>query len=303
VELSAPESTDGGVCMNDSKVFQPTSLGDLMKIYQDYPQALLLAGGTAIAREQKGDGPFELPNIILHINRISELQRISRTERYFEIGSCVPISRILKVGQHVLPKVFTHALHNIAHPAVRNMGTIGGNLAHQPRRLNTFGPLTILDARVELRKSGNSRWVQIPRLFTKAGDPALEPGELISRIRIPFVDWNLQFYQRIGDPFTKPKSSITFTALTDVKKGEITDFRGAFTFLGKSFLRDRELETLITGKKVPLSERIRSEARSLFRSALMELPGEVTLFQKQRALRLLQWYLSALHEPTSELMY
>ncbi len=289
--------------MNESKVFQPTSVGELLRTYQEYPQALLIAGGTALAREQKHDGPLDLPEIVLHINRIPELQRISRTERYFEIGACVPISRILKVGQHVLPKAFTHALHNIAHPAIRNMGTLGGNLGHRPRRLNTFGPLTILDARVELRKLGNSRWVQIPRLFNKTGEPALERGELISRIRIPFVDWNLQFYQRIGDPFTKPKSSLTFSALSDVKKGEVTDFRAAFTFLGRSVLRDRELETLITGKKVPLSERIRSEARSLFRSSLMGLPGDVTLFQKQRALRLLQWYLSALHEPTSELFY
>ncbi|MFO7731458.1 MAG: FAD binding domain-containing protein [Spirochaetia bacterium] len=289
--------------MSDSKVFQPTSINELLRTYQQYPKALILAGSTAIAREQKGDGPFELPDMVLHISKIPELQRISRTERYFEIGSCVPISRILKVGQHVLPKVFTHALHNIAHPAIRNMGTLGGNLGHQPRRLNTFGPLTILDARVELRKFGSSRWVQVPRLFTKAGEPALEPGEFISRVRIPFVDWNLQFYQRIGDPFTKPKSSLTFSALTAVEKGEITDFRVVFTFLGRSILRDRELETLISGKKVPLSERIRTEARSLFRSSLMDLPGEVTLFQKQRALRLLQWYLSALHEPTSEVFY
>jgi CO/xanthine dehydrogenase FAD-binding subunit len=289
--------------MKDSKVFQPTSIGELLRTYQEYPQALLLAGGTALARENRSDGPFEFPDILLHINRIPELQRISRTERYFEIGACVPISRILKVGQHVLPKALTYALHNIAHPSIRNMGTLGGNLGHQPRRLNTFGPLTILDARVELRKLGNSRWVQVPRLFNKTGASALEPGELISRIRIPFVDWNLQFYQRIGDPFIKPKSSLTFSALTDVKKGEITDFRVAFTFLGRSVLRDRELETLISGKKVPLSERIRSEARSLFRSSLMGLPGDITLFQKQRALRLLQWYLSALHEPTSELFY
>lgn len=289
--------------MKDSKIFQPTSIGELLRTYQEYPQALLLSGGTALAREHRSDGPFDFPDIVLHINRIPELQRISRTERYFEIGACVPISRILKVGQHVLPKALTHALHNIAHPSIRNMGTLGGNLGHQPRRLNTFGPLTILDARVELRKLGNSRWVQVPRLFNKSGETGLEPGELISRIRIPFVDWNLQFYQRIGDPFTKPKSSLTFSALTDVKKGEITDFRAAFTFLGRSVLRDRELETLITGKKVPLSERIRSEARSLFRSSLMGLPGDVTLFQKQRALRLLQWYLSALHEPTSELFY
>jgi len=289
--------------MPETKVFQPHNLSELLRTYQNYPQALLWAGGTALGREYKTGGSFDLPDIIIHTAGIPELQRISRTERYFEIGAGVPVSRILKVGQHVLPKIFTQALQHIAHPAIRYRATLGGNLCHLPRRLNTFGPLTILDARMELRKLGKSRWIHIPRLFTKTGECTLEEGEIVSRIRIPFVDWNMQFFQKIGDPFIKPKTSIIFSALSDVKKGELVDFRTAVTFIGKSVLRDRELETLIAGRKVPLSDKSRAEARAIFRNSLMGLPGEVTLFQKQRALRILQWYLSALHEPSSELIY
>jgi CO/xanthine dehydrogenase FAD-binding subunit len=288
--------------MTDKKVFLPKTFSELLRIYRDYPYAFLLAGGTAFARENRGAGFLALPDIVISLGSIPELQRISRTERYFELGAGVPIGKILKVGQHILPKVFTHAMRNIAHPAIRNRGTLGGNLSHQPRRLNTFGPLTILDARLELRSLGKSRWIPVHRLYTKTGEFTAAPGELISRVRIPFVSWNMQFFQKIGDPFLKPKTALTFSALTDVKKGEVADFRTAFSFLGKSVLQDREIETVILGKKVPLSEKTRSEARELFRVALMELPGDVTLFQKQRALRLLQWYLSALHNPPSEMM-
>lgn len=289
--------------MNRTKVFQPGGLSELLRTYQKYPEALLWAGGTALAREHKGDKDFDLPGMIIDIGEIPELQRISRTERYFEIGAGVPISRILKVGQHVLPKVFTHSLRYISHPAIRNRGTLGGNLCHLPRRLNTFGPLTILDARLELRRLGKSRWIQVPRLFSKTGELTLQEGEIVSRVRIPFVEWNMQFFQKLGDPFLKPKSSLTFSALADVKKGELTDVRVAISFIGKSFLRDRELETLLTGRKVPLSDKTRGEARSIFRASLMDLPGEVTLFQKERSQRLMQWFLSALHVPPSELFY
>lgn len=289
--------------MPETKVFQPRNLSELLRTYQNYPQALLWAGGTAFVRELKTGGPIGLPDIVINIGNIPELQRISRTERYFEIGAGVPISRILKVGQHVLPKVLTQSLRHVAHPAIRNRATLGGNLCHLPRRLNTYGPLTILDARIELRRLGKSRWIQIPRLFSKTGESSLEPGEIVSRVRIPFVEWNMQFFQQLGDPFLKPKASLTFSALADVKKGELTDFRVAISFIGKSVLRDRELETLITGRKIPLSDKSRGEARAIFRNSLMDLPGEVTLFQKQRSLRLLQWFLSALHEPSSELFY
>jgi len=288
--------------MADKKVFLPKSFSELLRIYRDYPSAFLLAGGTAVSREHRGSGMIHLPDIVIHIDRIPELKRISRSERYFELGAGVPISRLLKVGQHVLPKVLTHAMRKIAHPAIRNHGTLGGNLSHQPRRLNTYGPLTILDARIELRSLGKSRWISVHRLYSKTGEFTLDPGEIISRIRVPFVDWNMQFFQKIGDPFVKPKTSLTFSALSDIKKGEITHFRAAFSFLGKSVLQDRELETVIIGKKVPLNEKNRTESHDLFRTALMDLPGDVTIFQKQRALRLLQWYLSALHNPPSELL-
>ena len=281
-------------------IFHPENLNDLLKLYQEHPDALIWAGGTALVREQESRR-ITLPKKVIHITGVEELQRISRTERFLEIGACVPISRIIKVGQHVLPKAFEHSLRKIGPPALRNMATIGGNICHRQRRLNTFGILSLLETRLEVRRAGGSRWIYLPRLFSKTGTSTLEKGELVTRLRIPFVDWNLQFFQKIGNPFSSPKRSLTFTALTEVKKGEVTDFRIAFTFLGTSMLRDRELEAFITGKKVPLVDKRRNEAREMFRGTLAGTSGEVTLFQKQRALRLLQWYLSALHEPKSEL--
>ncbi len=281
-------------------IFRPENLNDLLKLYQEYPDALIWAGGTALVREQESRR-IPLPKKVIHITGVEELQRISRNERFLEIGACVPISRIIKVGQHVLPKAFEHALRKIGPPALRNMATIGGNICHRQRRLNTFGILSLLDTRLEVRRAGGSRWIPLPRLFSKTGTSTLEKGEIVTRLRIPFVDWNLQFYQKIGNPFSSPKRSLTFTALTEVKKGEVTDFRMAITFLGTSMIRDRELEAFITSKKVPLIDKRRNEAREMFRGTLAGTSGEVTLFQKQRALRLLQWYLSALHEPKSEL--
>ncbi|MFP4178853.1 MAG: FAD binding domain-containing protein [Spirochaetaceae bacterium] len=286
--------------MHITNVFRPSSLGELLKIYQEYPDALLVAGASALGRELNSP-EFELPKKVIHLAGVPELKKISRSERYLEIGAGVPVDRILKVGKHVLPKALDHSLRKIGHPAIHNVATLGGNVCHAPRRLNSYGILTLLDTRAELRHAGGSRWIPIPRLFSKTGTPSLEPGELITRFRIPFVNWNLQFFQKVGDPFISPKRSLTFSALTEVRKGEITDFRIAVTFLGKSILRDFNLEALITGKKVPLTEKHRGEARELLRASLKDLPGEVTLFQKQRALRLFQWYLSALHEPESEL--
>jgi CO/xanthine dehydrogenase FAD-binding subunit len=284
----------------DVHIYQPETLNELLKLYQEHPDALLWAGGTALVREQEGTR-ITLPKKVIRIIGVEELQRISRTERYLEIGACVPVSRIIKVGQHVLPKAFEHALRKIGPPALRNMATIGGNICHRQRRLNTFGILSLLDTKLEIRKAGGSRWITMPRLFSKTGELTLEEGEVVTRLRIPFVDWNLQFFQKIGNPFSSPKRSLTFTALTEVKKGVVTDFRMAVTFLGTSMMRDRELEAFITGKKVPLIDKRRSEAREMFRGSLAGTTGEVTIFQKQRALRLLQWYLSALHEPKTEL--
>jgi len=67
-------------------VFFPASYSELFSAWNRYPSAVPYAGGTALIRD-KGKQILELPSIILSLERLEEMHRISRTERFLEIGA------------------------------------------------------------------------------------------------------------------------------------------------------------------------------------------------------------------------
>ncbi|MDR0289899.1 MAG: FAD binding domain-containing protein, partial [Treponema sp.] len=78
-------------------VFFPSGYTELFAAWSRYPKAVPYAGGTALIREQ-GRQALGLPSVILSLERLQEMHRISRTERYLEIGSMAKLSQIINLG-------------------------------------------------------------------------------------------------------------------------------------------------------------------------------------------------------------
>ena len=103
--------------LKELRVFRPKSLGGTLRLYTRNPGALLYAGGTEIARQaQRGSGrPLDLPQKVIYLGNVQELNRISRAQRYLDIGSVLDLSRILSIGRNVLPPVLFESLEHLVH--------------------------------------------------------------------------------------------------------------------------------------------------------------------------------------------
>ena len=76
---------------------------------------------------------------------------------------------------------------------VRNMGTVGGNIANGSPIGDTPPPLIALGASVTLRKGGNRRSLPLEKFFIDYGKQDLQPGEFVESVRIPFLAANARF--------------------------------------------------------------------------------------------------------------
>ena len=116
--------------MDEVRVFRPKSLGGLLRLYARNPDALLFAGGTSLIPRLRSQGGLclQLPPKVIYLGNVAELSRISRTQRYLDIGATLSLARIMSVGRNVLPQVLQTALGSVAYPSVRNLATLGGNL-------------------------------------------------------------------------------------------------------------------------------------------------------------------------------
>ena len=276
-----------------SHIFYPSTLNELLNIKNQNPKATIWAGGTGLMGKQERKIPL-LPSNIIQISRISELKKIRRTERFLEIGAVAVINRILNVGQHVLPHALAQAMRLIKPSAIRNTATLGGHLCMPDVRLNLFSVLLLMDVSLELKRSGGTRWIQINRFFNKTGEIQLKENEILTRIRIPFGNWNRQIFKSDGNPYFNEGKAISFCVLSDIQKGIINDFRMAIGNSGRHTVRSIELESLLIGKKVPLSFKDASSVTEMHKEWLESLTGELTSFQRDRAVRFIYWILEEL---------
>ena len=271
----------------------PRDLNDLLWLHSEFPDAYLMAGGTAMM-SRRGLDPA--PEHIIDLAGVTELSRISRTERWLEIGATLPMSRILSVGPHVIPAALHSALSGVAGPSVRNLATLGGNLCLAIPTSDSLAPLFALDCRVEVRSTNGSRWLELQDFLPARGSPALGPAQVMTRIRVPAGAWDHQVFRKIA-----PKSAPSFAVLSTcglarVQKNTLSELRfaaaGVFPAQDGAPLvfRDRRLELNLSGHRLPLAERVIEQSMESAAETLSRAGG-ASGYPADTAIRLLGWFL------------
>jgi CO/xanthine dehydrogenase FAD-binding subunit len=235
-----------------NQIFFPLSYSELFNSWNRYPEAMPFAGGTGLLREQ-GRKIFALPPIILSLDRLEEMQRITRTERYLEIGAMAKLSEIVDLG-NLVPKALRRCLESIAGQQLRNMATIGGNICYPGRCLDSTAVLAALDGQYELRNAQSSRWVSAARFFSPSGKNTLNPQELLTRIRVPLDNWDYTSYKKFADHANQSRTAVF---LVKIQKSVLTDIK--IIFKTALIWRDKNIETRLIGEELPLNRRIAAD--------------------------------------------
>jgi len=236
-----------------NQVVIPSSFQELFSAWDRFPDAVLFAGGTNVIGKQEKNILY-LPPVFLSLDKIEELQHITRTEQYLEIGSMVKLNKLLMLGK-IVPDVLCSCLKKIAGVQLRNIATIGGNICSTTRLLDLPAPLTALDAQYEFRNASNvTRWVSASR-FHSEEHTTLEKHELLTRIRLPLHQWDYTVYKKFlcEDYF----NSETLVLLAKTRKNLLSDIR--LIYKGKAIFRNKEGEDILNGKYLPLNRKTANE--------------------------------------------
>ena len=234
--------------MAPSQVFYPLGFQELFSCWSQNTNAVLYAGGSQMTRNKDKE---IVPEKIISLERIPELKRINRTERYLEIGAMVKLNQISNLGK-IVPEALSNCIQRIANPQLRSLATIGGNLCNPARRLDVSIPMIALDAQFELRTAHTTRWISASRFSSLPGPPVLDKQEILSRIRVPLEPWDFTWYRKFSIPGSnEPGGGILFIMRN--QKNILTNLRVVYS--GKAVLREKNCETMLTGKHLPLGQR------------------------------------------------
>jgi carbon-monoxide dehydrogenase medium subunit len=168
-------------------------------------EAKLLAGGQSLIPVMN----FRLaqPSLLVDLNRLGELDYLRRDEQGggLRIGAMTrqrKLERDPLVAE--LAPLLRQAIPFVAHPQIRNRGTVGGSLAHADPAAELPAVAVALDARMRLQRSGGERWVEARDFFAGLFSTALEPDEMLVEIALPppplRTGWSfLEVARRHGD--------------------------------------------------------------------------------------------------------
>lgn len=202
----------------------PTSLAEaLTAVHQHGSDASLLAGGQSLVPVMN----FRLaqPAVLVDLNSIPELDYVRREgDGRIRIGS---MTRQRTLERHPLIAQYAPLLHEtipyIAHPQIRNRGTIGGSLAHADPAAELPVILLALHGRVQLQKSGGARWVHGRDFYTDLFTTARAEDEILTEIELPPLP------PRTGVAFTEIARRHGDYALSGVAAVVTVDERGICT--------------------------------------------------------------------------
>jgi carbon-monoxide dehydrogenase medium subunit/6-hydroxypseudooxynicotine dehydrogenase subunit alpha len=203
------------------------------------------------------------PAAIVDVNRVRELSYLRRRDGRLLIGAMCRQSRLEQspVAQEGWG-LLGDALALVAHPQIRNRGTVGGSAAHADPAAELPVAFSALEARFTARSARGERVLNADEFFLTHLTTALEPDELLVEVEVPAMAEGTghaftEYSRRHGD-FALGGAAVLYTSNGD---GSCTDARIALLGAADVPLRAREAEEALRGQK--LDEDVAAEAAQL----------------------------------------
>jgi carbon-monoxide dehydrogenase medium subunit len=171
--------------MIDRKLIRPDSMAEALLQREQYGKdGMPVAGGQSLLvllRNRLID-----PKVLIDLERLEELRGVQQKTDGISVGAMTTLYDLLSSPEvRATAPLLSQAASKVGSTAIRNLGTIGGNLCHNEPGADLPPALLALDAVVELRNRQGTRKVRLPEFFRGYFETAVTPDELLSAVEIP----------------------------------------------------------------------------------------------------------------------
>jgi carbon-monoxide dehydrogenase medium subunit len=241
----------------------PDTLEEALELLTEHgSEAKILAGGQSLIPSMN----FRVlqPGMLIDINRIEGLDGIQTTDS--DGVSVGALARQASLEHDPIIKKHTPLLHetlpHIAHPQIRNRGTIGGSLVHADPASELPVYALARDARMRIRNAREERWVDASDFFLGMFTTALNLDEMLVEIEIsappPGFGWSFQEMARRRGDYAMMGVAAWVVIASD---GTCADARLVYLNAGDGPVRAKEAEAALKGQ--PIGAEIIDEAATI----------------------------------------
>jgi carbon-monoxide dehydrogenase medium subunit len=258
-----------------------TSVGDAQQLLQRHPGAKLLAGGHSLVPLLKLR--LAAPPAVVDIGRIPELRGIAQEGSAIRIGSLTTHAELARSPElKQSAAALAEAAATVGDPAVRNRGTIGGNVAHADPASDLPAVLVALGASFVALGPRGERTIGAGDFFTGIMTTALDEQELLLAVFVPVSGRGQgSAYVKFSHPASR-YAVIGVAAHVTVEQGSCTDARVALGGLLPHARRAASVERALVGTRMD-SAAIASAAAAVAADLDGDVAGDIYASAEYRA--------------------
>ncbi len=229
---------------------RPQTVAQAVRVLRDYGnRAKVLAGGQSLIPILKLH--LANPSVLVDINAIPALSYIGERGDQLRIGALTR-HRDLETSKLIRTKypILSDAAVSLGDPQVRNLGTIGGSVAHADPASDWSTVLLAFEAEIVAKGPQGTRVVSIDKFFKDTFATALKSSELLTEIRVPKAG------PRDGGAYLKLKRKTGDFATVGVAaqlglddKGNVAGVRIGLAAVGATPIRAKQAEAALIGRK------------------------------------------------------
>jgi xanthine dehydrogenase small subunit len=228
-------------------LFSPRTVEALAELSGRHPDAYLLAGGTDIGLWVTKQ--HRRLDTLIYLGGIAELAEVAVDDSHIDIGAAATYSDIHAVLAEHYPD-FGELIRRLGGVQVRNVGTIGGNIANASPIGDTPPALIALGARLVLRRDRSRRELPLDEFFLDYRKTALDPGEFIERVRLPVrsPDRHFRAY-KVSKRFDHDISAVCGAFSLALEQDRVRDIRICYGGMAETPRRAFACEQALIGQR------------------------------------------------------
>lgn len=277
------------------RLVAPSSLDDLAAVLDAEPQATIVAGSTDVGlwvtKHMRDIAP------VVFIGGVDELRTVVEDEASITLGANVSYTDAYRSLGHRIP-AWRSLLDRIGGDQVRNMGTIGGNIANGSPIGDTPPPLIALGATLTLRKGAETRTLPLEDFFIDYGKQDRQPGEFVQSVTVPLpMPDALYRVYKVTKRRDEDITAVLGAFHLEIESGRCVSARIAYGGMAATPKRAKAVEAALVGRdwnEAVIEEAVAALAQDFAPISDMRASAEYRLLAAQNLIR--RFYLETAGE-------
>ncbi len=273
----------------------PESLIDALTVRKDKKDAsVLVMGGSDIMVTHK------TAETMIYLSNLLELKEVSENGEILRIGAGCSYAEL--INDERIPDILRETMRERASPAIRNVGTVAGNVCNASPAGDTLPVLYAMDAAIiasSISDDGTvtDRKIPVSEFILGVRKIDLRPEEIVTAIEIPCASYKGMTKlsrTKVGARKAEAISKLSFAGICKIDGDVIKDIRIAFGSVGITVLRKKDIEQKIVGLSLKGLAEKKDEIISLYDSVLHPISDQRSTeeYRKTVCLNLLNDFLT-----------